>query len=75
MALFNVLRDFRNTTVGGPDRLTLDSEGNSFLAHSTLGTVFLRLPNGELRAKIKALEAVNNEHGVGSFSLKCVVYC
>jgi gluconolactonase len=40
--------------VGGPDGITLDSEGNVFVAHSTLGTVFVHRPNGEPLAQIKS---------------------
>lgn len=40
--------------VGGPDGMALDEEGNVFVAHSTLGTVFVHRPNGELLGKIKS---------------------
>ncbi|KAF3767130.1 hypothetical protein M406DRAFT_251946, partial [Cryphonectria parasitica EP155] len=34
--------------VGGPDGMTTDSEGNIFVAHSTLGTVFVHQKDGTL---------------------------
>lgn len=40
--------------IGGPDGMALDDEGNLFVAHSTLGTVFVHRANGELRAKIRS---------------------
>lgn len=40
--------------IGGPDGMALDEEGNVFVAHSTLGTVFVHRPNGELLGKIKS---------------------
>jgi gluconolactonase len=40
--------------IGGPDGMALDEEGNLFVAHSTLGTVFIHRPNGELMGKIKS---------------------
>lgn len=39
--------------IGGPDGMALDEEGNVFVAHSTLGAVFIHRPNGEPMAKIK----------------------
>ncbi|KAM0229153.1 hypothetical protein ACHAPO_010183 [Fusarium lateritium] len=38
--------------VGGPDGLLTDEEGNLFVAHSTLGTVFVHCKNGIPRAVI-----------------------
>jgi len=38
--------------IGGPDGMTLDTEGNVFVVHSTLATVFVHRPNGEPLAKI-----------------------
>ena len=38
--------------IGGPDGMSLDVEGNIFVAHSTLGTIFVHRPNGEPLAKI-----------------------
>jgi gluconolactonase len=38
--------------MGGPDGMTLDVEGNIFVAHSTLGTVYVHRPNGEPLAQI-----------------------
>ncbi|KAJ5626435.1 calcium-dependent phosphotriesterase [Penicillium herquei] len=40
--------------IGGPDGMALDEEGNIFVAHSTLGTVFIHRSNGELMGKIKS---------------------
>ncbi|KAJ5350160.1 calcium-dependent phosphotriesterase [Penicillium brevicompactum] len=40
--------------IGGPDGMALDEEGNIFVAHSTLGTVFVHRANGELRARVKS---------------------
>ncbi|KAJ5716720.1 calcium-dependent phosphotriesterase [Penicillium malachiteum] len=40
--------------IGGPDGMALDEEGNFFVAHSTLCTVFIHRPNGELMGKIKS---------------------
>jgi gluconolactonase len=40
--------------IGGPDGLALDSEGNLFVAHSTLGKIFVHRPNGELWAQINS---------------------
>lgn len=40
--------------IGGPDGMALDEEGNVFVAHSTLGTVFVHRADGELRAKIRS---------------------
>jgi gluconolactonase len=36
----------------GPDGMALDVEGNVFVAHSTLGTVYVHQPNGEPLAQI-----------------------
>ncbi|KAH7133978.1 hypothetical protein EDB81DRAFT_762328 [Dactylonectria macrodidyma] len=38
--------------VGGPDGLATDVEGNIFVAHSTLGTVFVHNKDGTPRARI-----------------------
>ncbi|KAJ4265945.1 hypothetical protein NW762_003918 [Fusarium torreyae] len=38
--------------VGGPDGLLTDEEGNFFIAHSTLGTVFVHQKDGAPRAAI-----------------------
>ena len=38
--------------IGGPDGMTLDTEGNVFVAHSTLGTVYVHRSNGEPLAQI-----------------------
>ena len=38
----------------GPDGLTMDSKGRLFVAHASLGHVFVFAPNGELIARIKA---------------------
>jgi len=40
--------------IGGPDGMTSDSEGNIFVAHSTLGAVFVHRANGEPFAKIES---------------------
>ncbi|KAL1844880.1 hypothetical protein VTK73DRAFT_1626 [Phialemonium thermophilum] len=40
--------------VGGPDGLALDVEGNLFVAHSTLGCVFVHRPNGLPLARIQS---------------------
>ncbi|CAG7915563.1 unnamed protein product [Penicillium olsonii] len=40
--------------IGGPDGMALDEEGNVFVAHSTLGTVFVHRANGELLTQIKS---------------------
>jgi gluconolactonase len=38
----------------GPDGLTMDSAGRLFVAHASLGHVFVFAPNGELIARIKS---------------------
>ncbi len=38
----------------GPDGLTIDSKGRLFVAHASLGHVFVFAPNGELIARIKS---------------------
>lgn len=38
----------------GPDGLTMDSKGRLFVAHASLGHVFVFAPNGELMARIKS---------------------
>jgi gluconolactonase len=38
----------------GPDGLTVDSKGRLFVAHASLGHVFVFAPNGELIARIKS---------------------
>ncbi|KAH7014856.1 hypothetical protein EDB80DRAFT_566613 [Ilyonectria destructans] len=38
--------------VGGPDGMATDEEGNVFVAHSTLGTVFVHYKDGTPRAQI-----------------------
>lgn len=38
--------------VGGPDGMTTDEEGNVFVAHSTLGAVFVHHKDGTPRARI-----------------------
>lgn len=38
--------------IGGPDGMTLDVEGNVFVAHVSLGCIFVHRPNGEPLAKI-----------------------
>jgi gluconolactonase len=39
---------------GGPDGMTMDSSGRLFVAHVSLGHVFVFAPNGELVARIKS---------------------
>lgn len=38
--------------IGGPDGLALDADSNLFVAHSSLGTVFVHRPNGEPLARL-----------------------
>src|SRR3954466_4779615 len=38
----------------GPDGLTMDAKGRLFVAHASLGHVFVFAPNGELLARIKS---------------------
>src|SRR5260370_9251966 len=38
----------------GPDGLTMDKAGRLFVAHASLGHVFVFAPNGELIARIKS---------------------
>jgi gluconolactonase len=38
----------------GPDGLTMDKDGRLFVAHASLGHVFVFAPNGELIARIKS---------------------
>jgi gluconolactonase len=38
----------------GPDGLTMDRAGRLFVAHASLGHVFVFAPNGELIARIKS---------------------
>ena len=38
----------------GPDGLTMDKKGRLFVAHASLGHVFVFAPNGELMARIKS---------------------
>ena len=40
--------------VSGPDGLALDVEGNLFVAHASLGAVFVFSPHGECIAKLKS---------------------
>jgi gluconolactonase len=40
--------------VSGPDGLALDVEGNLFVAHASLGAVFVFAPHGECIAKLKS---------------------
>ena len=40
--------------IGGPDGMTSDEEGNVFVAHSTLGVVFVHKPDGEPLARIES---------------------
>jgi gluconolactonase len=37
----------------GPDGMTMDKSGRLFVAHASLGHVFVFAPNGELIARIK----------------------
>lgn len=43
--------------IGGPDGLTMDVEGNLFVCHVSLGTIFVHKPNGEPLARILVGEA------------------
>ena len=52
----------------GPDGMTMDSAGRLFVAHASLGHVFVFAPNGELIARIKSCAgqsctnvAINND--------------
>ncbi|KAF5008436.1 hypothetical protein FDECE_5268 [Fusarium decemcellulare] len=45
--------------VGGPDGMATDEEGNIFVAHSTLGTVFVHNKDGTPRAQISTKESGN----------------
>ena len=48
-------RPFRSTFgTSGPDGLTMDKAGRLFVAHASLGHVFVFAPNGELIARIKS---------------------
>jgi gluconolactonase len=38
----------------GPDGMTMDSAGRLFVAHASLGYVFVFAPNGEMIARIKS---------------------
>jgi gluconolactonase len=38
----------------GPDGLTMDKAGRLFVAHASLGHVFVFAPNGELIARVKS---------------------
>jgi gluconolactonase len=38
----------------GPDGMTMDQTGRLFVAHASLGHVFVYAPNGELIARIKS---------------------
>jgi gluconolactonase len=38
----------------GPDGMTMDRDGRLFVAHASLGHVFVFAPNGELIARIKS---------------------
>ncbi len=38
----------------GPDGLAMDRHGNLFVAHASLGSVFVFAPNGELSARIRS---------------------
>ncbi|KAJ5279142.1 calcium-dependent phosphotriesterase [Penicillium angulare] len=40
--------------IGGPDGMALDEEGNVFVAHSTLGTIYVHGSNGKLKTKIES---------------------
>lgn len=50
--------------MGGPDGLAVDEEGNIFVAHSTLGTVFVSTKEGIPRARIDVIK-----RGKGSTNL------
>ncbi|KAI9146715.1 Lactonase drp35 [Paramyrothecium foliicola] len=50
--------------VGGPDGMAMDIEGNVFVAHSTLGTIFVHNKDGTPRAKISV-----ESQGKGSTNL------
>lgn len=43
----------------GPDGMTMDSAGRLFVAHASLGHVFVFAPNGELVARIKSCAGPN----------------
>ncbi|KAF4463899.1 Lactonase drp35 [Fusarium albosuccineum] len=45
--------------VGGPDGMATDEEGNIFVAHSTLGTVFVHNKDGTPRAQISTKKSGN----------------
>jgi gluconolactonase len=38
----------------GPDGMTMDAEGRLFVAHASLGSVFVFAPNGECIARIRS---------------------
>jgi len=43
----------------GPDGMTMDSRGRLFVAHASLGHVFVFAPNGEMIARIKSCAGPN----------------
>jgi gluconolactonase len=43
----------------GPDGMTMDRAGRLFVAHASLGHVFVFAPNGELIARIKSCAAAS----------------
>jgi gluconolactonase len=45
---------FCSTFGASPDGLTMDEAGRLFVAHASLGHVFVFAPNGELVARIKS---------------------
>lgn len=53
-------RFFMYYGMGGPDGMATDEEGNVFVAHSSLGVVFVHGANGEPLAKIETTEG----HGI-----------
>ncbi|VUC30559.1 unnamed protein product [Clonostachys rosea] len=50
--------------VGGPDGMATDEEGNIFVAHSTLGTIFVHDKRGMPKARI-----TTQTHGYGSTNM------
>jgi len=58
--------------IGGLGGMALDVEGNIFVAHSTLGTIFVHRANGDLMAKIRSPGNGDDQLDLGRRRIKCI---